>query len=148
MPRYLVVAHETVTNPHLLAEVRRLRDEDPQAEFTLLVPATPVRHLLFRRGDGDDARARAHRLAEKARAMFHRKGVDLVDTVVGAESPLDAVDDEVKAYPGYAGFVISTLPTEQSRWLRADLPRRVGAKYNLPVYHVQAHDEWSPGDLP
>jgi hypothetical protein len=148
MGRYLIVAHQTVTNPELRHEVQRLRNEDPQAEFTLLVPATPVRHLLFRRGDEHDARAVAEKLVRRARAMFARAGVPLADARVGRESPADAIDDEVTARPGYAGFVISTLPRETSRWLRLDLPATVQARYGLPVFHVQAAGEWSAGDLP
>jgi hypothetical protein len=148
MARYLVVAHQTVTNPQLLEQVKTVMKEDQQAEFTLLVPATPVRHLLFRRGSKEDAQAVARKLAEKARAMFAKKGVDLVDARVGAESPVEAIDQEVKANPGYAGFVISTLPRETSRWLRMDLPRTVESKYGLPVFHVQAPPSWTAGDLP
>jgi len=149
MARYLVVAHETVTNPELLRQVRAVRDDDPEAEFVLLVPATPVRHLRFRRGGREsDAEATAKRLAERAQAMFSRHGIPMADARVGKESPLDAIDDEVAADPGYAGFVISTLPRETSRWLRMDLPRAVWSRYDKPVYHVQATPEWSAGDLP
>jgi hypothetical protein len=58
MAKYLVVAHETVTNPELLDQLRALQKDDEQAEFVLLVPATPVRHLL-RRGDEHDAEVMA-----------------------------------------------------------------------------------------
>ena len=40
MAKYLVVAHPTVTNPLLLEKLQHLHQEDPAAEFTLLVPAT------------------------------------------------------------------------------------------------------------
>jgi hypothetical protein len=55
MSRYLVVAHETVTNPELVKQVRVVREQEGEAEFVLLISATPVRHLLFRRGDEGDA---------------------------------------------------------------------------------------------
>jgi hypothetical protein len=142
-----VVAHETVTNPALLDQIRAVTKEDPGAQFTLLVPATPVRHLL-RRPREHEAETVAGKLADKARAMFTRNGVTVAAARVGAESPLDAIDAEVAANPGYAGFIISTLPRETSRWLRLDLPRRVQEKHRLPVYHVQALDDWSIGDLP
>ena len=148
MSRYLVVAHETVTNPELLRQVKAVMKEDQQAEFVLLVPATPVRHLRFRRSSGDRADEVAHKLADKARALFDRKGVKVADAVVGASSPVEAIDEEMRARPGYAGVVISTLPKETSRWLQMDLPRTVESKYGLPVYHVQAADDWSAGDLP
>lgn len=148
MARYLVVAHETVSNPLLIDQLSEIQAEDPTAEFTLLVPATPVRHLVFRRGTETEAAAAAAKLAEKARRLLERNHVNLVATRVGSESPAKAVDDEVTAHPGYAGFVISTLPQETSRWLRADLPKLVESKYGLPVHHVKAPLEWSAGELP
>jgi hypothetical protein len=148
MARYLVVAHETATSPELLKQVRAVREQQEGAEFVLLVPATPVRHLLFRRGDEHDADAAARKRIDKARALFAKKGLPLSDARVGAADPADAIDKEVAANPGYAGFVISTLPAERSRWLRMDLPRTVGKKYGLPVHHVVADPEFSLADLP
>ncbi len=148
MARYLVVAHETVTSPELLRQVRLVREQDGDAEFVLLVPATPVRHLLFRQGDEHDAEAVARKRIRRAQAVFTKKGLPLGDARVGAADPAEAVDEEVTAHPGYAGLVISTLPAERSRWLRMDLPRRVRAKYGLPVHHVVAAPEFSLADLP
>jgi hypothetical protein len=147
MAKYLVVAHETVTNPELLDQLRAIQEDDQQAEFVLLVPATPVRHLL-RRGDEHDAEVVAAKRADRARSMFAREGVHVAGTRVGAASPVDAVDNELWDNPGYAGVIISTLPKEKSRWLRMDLPRTVESRHRLPVYHVQARPEWSFGDLP
>jgi hypothetical protein len=148
MARYLVVAHQTVTSPELVKQVRVLREQDKDAEFVLLVPATPVRHLLLRRGDEHDAEATARKRAERGRALFAKKGLPLLDAKVGAPDPATAVDREVEAEAGYTGFVISTLPAEKSRWLRMDLPRTVRAKYGLPVHHVVAAPEFSLADLP
>ena len=147
MARYLVVAHETVTNPALLNQLRAIQKDDQQAEFVLLVPATPVRHLL-RRGDEHDAEVVAGKRADRARSMFAKKGVHLAGTRVGAASPVDAVDDELRDNPGYAGVVVSTLPKEKSRWLRMDLPRTVRAKHRLPVHHVVAAKEFGLSDVP
>jgi hypothetical protein len=150
MSRYLIVAHETVTNPELLEQVGVLTKNDPQAEFVLLVPSTPVRHLVFRRGrhQEDEAHVVARKLADKAKNMFTKKGINLVDARVGPESPVDAIDQEVQANPNYAGFVISTLPKEKSRWLQMHLPETVESKYGKPVYHVAASFDWSAGDIP
>ncbi len=148
MTRYLVVAHETVTNPELLDQVGAVREQDAEAEFVLLVPATPVRHLLFRRGDEHDAEVAARKLADRARALFAKEGVPLSDVRVGAPDPVAAIDGEVEVNPGYAGFIISTLPEEKSRWLRMDLPRTVRSKYDLPVHHVVAAQDFTLGDLP
>jgi len=148
MTRYLVVAHETVTNPELLKQVRAVREQEGEAEFVLLVPATPVRHLLFRRGDVHDADVAARKLADRARTLFAKRGVPLSDVRVGAPDPMEAIDGEVELNPGYAGFIISAVPEEKSRWLRMDLPRTVRSKYGLPVYHVVAAPDFTLGDLP
>ena len=148
MARYLVVAHETVTNPALLKQVRAVREQDEEAEFVLLVPATPVRHLLFRRGDEHDAAAAARKLADRAGTMFARKGLPVSDVRVGAPDPMEAIDAEMTAEPGYAGVIISTLPEEKSRWLRLDLPSAVRARYGLPVHHVVAAQDYTLADLP
>jgi hypothetical protein len=147
MPRYLIVAHETVTSGALAERVRQVAREDPAAEFVLLVPATPVRHLL-RRPQSGEAQLVAARRAEEGRKFLTGKGVRLVDAKVGASSPVEAVDAEVAAYPSYAGFVVSTLPKEQSRWLRQDLPGQIRERHGKPVHHVELDPEDVPYLLP
>jgi hypothetical protein len=110
MARYLVVAHQTVTSPELPTVVRGVREQDAEAEFVLLVPATPVRHLLFRKGDEHDAEATARKRGERARAVFSKKGVPLSDVRVGAADPAEAIDQEVATHSGYAAASTSTSP--------------------------------------
>jgi hypothetical protein len=139
MARYLIVAHETATNPDLIKQVKTLSADDPIAQFVLLVPATPIRHLL-RRTTESDAETVARKRAEEAKARFAEAGLK-VETRIG---------DEVREHPGYDSFIISTLPAEHSRWLRMDLPRSVEREYKLPVIHVEAHPDqlryWLPFD--
>lgn len=138
MARYLVVAHQTVTNPALLEELKKIELKDPSAEFTLLVPATPVWSLLFWQSTEQKAAEVASELANKAQAEFKKNHVNLVDARIGAESPREAIDNELKANPGYGGIVISTLAQEKSRWLRLDLPEKVQTEYGVPVHHISA----------
>jgi hypothetical protein len=142
MATYLVVAHQSVTNPKLLEKLKDMELEDPSAEFTLLVPATPVRQLLFWQPTEHVAAEVARELADKARTEFEKKHVNLVAARAGTGSPLEAIDSEVKANPGYAGVVISTLSKEDSRWLGIDLPELVQRKYGLPVHVVSAPPEF------
>lgn len=138
MSRYLVVAHETVTHPRLVERVQQIAQQDPQAEFSVLVPATPVRHLVLRRGGGDErAVAVARRRADEAIKVLEGAGLRVVEATVGDPSPLEAIAAELGQNPSYAGFVISTLPKEQSRWLRQQLPAKVKEAYGLPVHHVE-----------
>jgi len=145
MAKYLVVAHQTVTNPMLLDQLKKIAAEDQGAEFTLLVPATPVRHLPFRRGTKDSATIAGEQV-DQARATCEVHQVNLVDARVGSESPQEAVDSEMRDNPGYAGFVISTLAQEKSRWV--DLPASVTSKYGLPVYHVAAPLNFFASEMP
>ena len=80
--------------------------------------------------------------------MFEKNHVNLVDARVGCESPGEAIDDEIRANPGYAGVVISTLTKEKSRWLRLDLPTLVQSKYGLPVRHVEAPPDFFASGMP
>ena len=109
MAKYLVVAHQTVTNPLLLEKLRHLHQEDPAAEFTLLVPATLIHHLIFFKGGHEEATAVAGELAEKAKKKFQEESLPLTETRVGSENPREAIDSELTAHPDYAGIVISTL---------------------------------------
>ena len=136
MPRYLVLAHQTAANPQLVERVVALRQEAPTAEFVLVVPATPVK-LLLRRREGADGRVASQRVAQ-AQAAFAAAGVPLADARVGDADPRQAVAAEVAGGSQYDAVVVSTLPQEQSRWLRSDLPAQIQAQHALPVIHVQA----------
>ena len=59
------------------------------------------------------------------------------DGVVGDVDPVQAVGDICK--PGrFDEVIVSTLPGQTSRWLRWDVPYRIGALTDLPVTHVVA----------
>ncbi len=145
MSRYLIVAHQTAASPTLVERVRAVSRNDPAAEFLLLVPATPVRHLLSRRRREGEAETAARISAEEAKAVFTEAGINLIDTRVGDASPMDAIAAELKRHPGYAGLIISTLPPQQSRWLRDDVPGQAQHQFGLPVIHVEATPDQPDG---
>lgn len=137
MAQYLILAHQTAASPELVERVRAVAISDPAAQFVLLVPATPVKHL-FTWVDGE-SREVAKRWAEVARASLEEVGVKVVRTCVGDASPLEAVGDELREHPAYYdAVIICTFPLGVSRWLRLDLPRRVEHSFALPVIHVVA----------
>jgi GABA permease len=137
MSRYLIVAHDTATNPTLIQRVQEIAARGPGASFVLLVPATPVTRLLFARARRDEASAAAQARTDEARAAFADAGVELAATRVGAASPLDAVADELRDHPGYDGIIVSTLPLERSSWLQMGLPAELERRHGLPVTHVE-----------
>jgi hypothetical protein len=138
--KVLVVANRTAGSPELLDALRH-RAQEGEAEFTLLVPATPHGLAWAANTHAAEAEARGHldELAERIRAA----GVDLREAKVGDPDPLAAASDECN-FTSYDEVIVSTLPLHLSKWLRVDLPRKVEAATKLPVTHVVAHEAPSP----
>ena len=66
MARYLIIANQTAGTHEVRAEVRALARREPEAEFTLLVPATPPDRLLVPE-DGDTAEISRRHASWRAR---------------------------------------------------------------------------------
>ena len=123
MARHLVVAHQTAESDELREHLSEISAADHEAEFVLLVPATPVHQLLvWEEGRSHDA---ARRRAVAARAHLERSGIRVVEARVGDGDAFLAVEDELLSEEDYASIVIATLPVGVSRWLHLDLPARV-----------------------
>jgi hypothetical protein len=136
MARYLIVAYQTAASPELAERVRELVADDSEAEFSLLVPATPPSHLHT--WEEGEARQLAMRRGQEAAAKLATVGASVTAVRVGSHLPLDAVGDELYWYPGYTAVVLSTFPPGLSRWLKGDLPNQLRRRYRLPVHHVIA----------
>ena len=78
--QHLVVAHQTATSPELLQRLSELAADDSQADFTLLVPATPVAHFLV--GEEAETQAVAQNRIREAKALFESSGLSIVRTAV------------------------------------------------------------------
>lgn len=135
MGLYLIVAHQTAASPELLEKVREVKDRDAAAEFVLLVPATPIVHLLtWREGESLEV---AQNTAADASRMLRAADVDLIDSKIGLPDPLEAIEEDMRMRDmPYTAAIISTLPLGISRWLGRDLPSRVRSKLGLEVMHV------------
>ena len=133
MTHYLVLAHQTATSAELLKRVSELAVPPPI--ITILVPATPVVHLLtWAKGE---TKGIAWQRAEEARERFEASGLNVAQAKVGDSSPILAIGDELRAHPGeYGAAVLSTLPPGLSRWLRLDVRHVAERKFGLPVIHV------------
>jgi hypothetical protein len=123
--RVLIVAHRTAATPLLLAEVRE-RAHRSACSFTLLVPRP------YWDPDTDEAAA----TLELAIPLLEQAAGGRVDGIVGDTDPFVAVRDAVERLR-FDEIIVSTLPVRVSRWLRRDLPNRVGA-LGLPVKVVTA----------
>ena len=139
MPLYLVVAHQTAASPELLTKLKDVTAQEPDAEFVLLVPATPVGHLLtWTEGESEEV---ARSTAWEAGKALRSAGLNVLDIVVGPADPLRAVQEEhgSRGRP-YKATILSTLPLGVSRWLKRDLPNRLHNKLGIDVVHVVSQE--------
>jgi hypothetical protein len=136
MARYLVVAHQTAGSEELLTRLKEIAHSDANAEFVLLVPATPVDHLLAWE-EGETAAIAISRAAVTAE-QYRASGLKVIAHRVGDQSPLLAIEDELRDHSGYDTIVISTLAPAISRWVAVHLVDRVHARTGLAVVHVIA----------
>jgi hypothetical protein len=121
----LVVATVTATSDDLLAALReRAHRGSVPVDFTLVMPAS-----------GPEESATQPRL-EEALARWREEGLKAEGTI-GDADPVQAVAEICK--PGkFDEVIVSTLPGQTSRWLRTDVPYRIGALTDLPVTHIVA----------
>ena len=131
--RVLIVANRTATTELLLATVRR-RARAGDAEFHLLVPATP--QGLHRLVDPEVAgREEASAQLERALELLEEIVDAPVSGHVGDADPMCAIADTIYER-NVDEIIISTLPHNLSRWMRLDLPSKVRG-LGLPVTHVE-----------
>jgi hypothetical protein len=123
--RVLIVANRTASTPRLLEAVRRRAEADP-CEFALLIP------------DVTDRKA-ADWTLETAQRLLRPVARGTIEGLVGGPDPFASIREAVLGGK-FDEIIISTLPTRMSKWLRRDLPRRVGA-LGLPVTVVTAEQE-------
>jgi len=136
---YLVLAHQTATSRALLEKLREIAGRNQGAKFTLLVPATPVQHLLT--WTEGESIAAARRTALEARTLFEQSGLRVAEALTGDPSPVQAIADTLARNESFEAIVISTSPPGISRWLKLDLHTRAREKFRLPVISVVASRE-------
>lgn len=144
MSRHLIVAYQTAGGRPLRDAIDELAGNDPEAEFTLLVPATRTQHL-FTWTEGE-SNAVAQERAESVANKLRNGGVRLADVRVGDPDPFIAVSSELSAHPGYETIIVSTFPPGLSRWLKLDLPSRLEKHTGLPVVHVVVEPDEATAD--
>jgi hypothetical protein len=127
--RILVVANRTAATEPLLSEIRR-RAAVETADYHLVMPASP--HGLHRVVDPEDSgrEEASDRLAAALPLLSAAAGTEVTGEV-GSHDPLGAVTDAIH-HGHYDEIIVSTLPRRVSRWLKLDLPSKIGG-LGLPV---------------
>jgi Cyclic nucleotide-binding domain len=136
MPRYLVVANQTLGGEALVAVVRERSTRGP-ARFFVLVPATPSPGGLT--WTESQASLLARDRLERGLKQFAEMGVD-AEGQVGDPDPFLAVQD-LMGGERFDEIIVSTLPRARSQWLRAKLPERLMEASQVPVIHVTGAPE-------
>jgi hypothetical protein len=119
----LVVANVTATSRELVDALAARAAREP-ISCTLVVPATTF-------GGGRTAAADT---LSAALARFREEGLE-ADGQVGAPDPIVAVTDAWDP-KRYDEIIVSTLPSNVSKWMHAGLPERIGKLTGAPVSHV------------
>lgn len=121
----LVVASVTAASPELIAALKE-RAQRGSVRATLVMPCG---------GPGFHARDLAQPDLDAALAKWRDAGLTDVDGIVGDQDPYVATC-EAWDPARYDEVIVSTLPGGASRWLRSDLPQRLGRAIDTRVTHV------------
>ena len=136
MRRYLVVANQTLGGEHLLARIRECIAAGASS-FHVVVPAThSADHATWTEGE---ANAIAQGRLDRALTRFRELGADVAGEV-GDGNPLLAIEDAIRG-GRFDEIILSTLPPGPSKWLKLDLPHRVGVRFGIPVTHLIGDQE-------
>jgi hypothetical protein len=127
---YLVVANQTLGGEHLTAKVQECLAAGP-CRFHLVVPVTLPSGHAWTEGE---VRAAADVTLQAALDRFRRMGAE-ADGEIGDSNPMLAIEDAMLER-SFDEIILSTLPPGPSRWLKLDLPRRVAARFPIPVSHI------------
>jgi hypothetical protein len=126
--KVLVVANVTAASDDLI-DALQARAERGAVTFTLLMPAQQIGAA-----GRDAAQARVGEALEK----WHAAGLEATG-ILGDADPVEAVQ-EAWDPRSYDEVIVSTLPGQTSKWVRADLPHRVARITDAQVTHVVARD--------
>jgi uncharacterized membrane-anchored protein len=131
----LVVARTTAATPALLDAVRARVERGP-AVFHLLIP-NPAAHAELTEAERERHHTEGEHLLELALPLIDQvAGTPAEGSVSIRHDPMDAIEETLRD-GDFHEIILSTLPHGVSRWLHADLPRRV-AHLGLPVTVVTA----------
>jgi hypothetical protein len=157
MKRYLVIANRTLGGEHILQAIRERAAAGP-AHFHVLVPNTRPKDIepswvasfggssgqggvvvASERGTGaspEEIARRTRRRLDEMLDRIKRVGAE-ASGEIGDPDPVEAVA-RVLDRQDFDEILVSMFPARMSRWLRLDLPSRIGRKFQGPVIVIEA----------
>ena len=143
MPRYLIVANQTLGGEQLVARITTLLDKGPTT-LRFAVPVTDTEGTQqWDYPPTDRYIPNAHQIAtwlaqdrlQRELSRLRGLGVDADGKVVAA-NPVEHIRD-LTTTETFDEVIVSTLPQTLSRWLRLDLPHRLARALSVPVSHFE-----------
>src|SRR3954471_5198436 len=129
----LIIANETLGSTSLANAVAE-RVRNGPVEFTVVVPATPIEHLLT--WNEEEAIGAAQERLDGLLTRLRGLGAT-ASGEVGNRDPVAAAKDAMLSRD-VDEVILSTLPVSRSRWLRQDVPTRLRASLDVPITVVSA----------
>jgi len=136
--RVLIIANKTLGGTEMLEWVGRANTPAGSASFYLLVPATPVGESFWEHGDYRRVAGveQARQVLQEGLRLISELGAD-VDGEVGEADPVDAFRVLLDRGLSFDQILLSTFTSGLSRWLRLDVPHRLGRITDVPIEHIQ-----------
>lgn len=150
MKTVLIVANQTLGSDELVASAMARKAEGP-CQFRVVVPATPLTKQERALRDSEHPGAvfgesgpvaLARMRLSKGLARLEDFGVTATGDV-GDPDPFTAVCVTCE-HDTIDEVIVSTLPRRVSRWLAADLPRRLNRRLGIKVTHVETGETLHP----
>lgn len=150
MGSVLIVANETLGGAELRAAVEQ-RIEAGCDRFHVVVPVplgpppaiaiglAPAEVVMLTDLDLPDQRALARERLEAGLVWLRESGCT-ADGEIAVRDAVGVVRD-IAAQGEFDEIIVSTLPSRLSRWLRQDLPSRIGRAVDIPVAVVTPDDD-------
>lgn len=128
MANYLLVLIDVDESPDLVAAGRELSEADPESEFVLLAPATPVPPLDLLFDPRCTSMSFARRRAQRVQAQLLASGIHLRATRLGNFDPLRAVEDALR-YASYSAIVVAAPRHAFLHIIHSDVADRLARRF-------------------
>ena len=131
--RLLVVATAPVDESTLREELGR-RSAPEDAEVRVVAPFSELSPLQWLANEEDDARRSAEERAQSIAAAAEPEASQ-VEAQVGADDPVQAVEDALREFPADE-LIVVTRGDEESSFLEKDASGEAFRRFGLPVSHL------------
>ncbi len=131
--RLLVIANETVQGEELLKEIRG-RCRDRRCEVMVVTPALASSRTSHWTSDIDEAIELARQRMELSLIEIRRLGLKAKGEI-GDSDPNVAIEDALRVFAADE-ILISTHPSDRSRWLERGVVDKARERIDLPITHV------------